>query len=191
LDGAQGGDEAPREAQPGDREVLDRPGRLCAVVGVRGHHHLAHAVALDTGLGHGSSRGERRSPITLASKGKAAGSGGETSGGRGPGGSFLPTGGYFGGWLGTGRSGRHPVPGTRRRSSHTPPAPLPRCVDGGLVRTLRVASGVTDPGGAEEEQHPERTAHEKPLLTPPFARSRVATDARLLLMVGPWKHDVK
>src|SRR5439155_25611094 len=54
-----------------------------------------------------------------------------------------------------------------------------RRVDGGLVRTLRVASGVTDPGGAEEEQHPERTAHEK---------WRVATDARVLLMVGPGKH---
>src|SRR5881296_3865134 len=74
LDGAQGGDEAPWEAQPGDREVLDRPRRLRAVVSVRGHHHLTHAVALDAGLGHGSSRGERRSPYHPRIERQGAGS---------------------------------------------------------------------------------------------------------------------
>src|SRR5882724_7775095 len=67
-----------------------------------------------------------------------------------------------------------------------------RPVHGGLVRTLRVASGVTAPGGAEEEQHPERTAHEKPHMTPPFARWRVDTDARIIIEGSPsGKHDVK
>ena len=52
LEEAEGAQEAAREAQPGDREVVDRTGRRGAVVGAGGYPHLPHGVALNAIVGH-------------------------------------------------------------------------------------------------------------------------------------------